>query len=97
MFPPGSNALLGVHCSLEVSEVGVGVDCTQEYGLELVHARVGKQEGWIGVGYEGRRRHEGVSTFFEVVDERIADLLRSPFWTSAHSGRHPFRREGDWR
>mmetsp|Transcript_79385 Transcript_79385/g.230479 ORF Transcript_79385/g.230479 Transcript_79385/m.230479 type:complete len:459 (-) Transcript_79385:73-1449(-) len=71
-----TDALLRVGGALELRE-GVGrVDLPHEDGLELVHASVDEEQGWVVVGHHGRRGHEGVLLLLKELDERAANLLR---------------------
>ena len=49
----GSDTLLGVDGSLPLGHVAVGVHGAHEDGLELVHARIGEQEGRVVQGNGG--------------------------------------------
>ena len=53
MFSPGSDTLLGVDGPLPLGHVAVGVHCTDEDGLKLVHPGVGKQQGRVIQGDGG--------------------------------------------
>jgi hypothetical protein len=53
----GADDLLGVDSALQV-EHGIGlVDGAQEDGLELVHARIGEEQGRVIVRDDGTRGH----------------------------------------
>jgi hypothetical protein len=45
--PTCPNALLTVACTLELAHIAVGVNCSQEHRLELVHASIGEQQGRV--------------------------------------------------
>ncbi len=42
-------------------------DTAEKDGLELIHARVGEQQRWVVVGYDGARSPEGVGLRVEVM------------------------------
>mmetsp|Transcript_11487 Transcript_11487/g.29021 ORF Transcript_11487/g.29021 Transcript_11487/m.29021 type:complete len:365 (+) Transcript_11487:1812-2906(+) len=48
-----ADALLGVGGGLELGELCCGVGGTQENGLELVHARIGEEQGGVVVRHHG--------------------------------------------
>ena len=53
MFATCTDTLLGVDCPLPLGHVTVGVHGTNKDGLELVHSRVGEQQGGIVQGDGG--------------------------------------------
>ena len=53
VFSPGSDTLLGVDGPLPLGHVAVGVHCTDEDWLKLVHAGVSKQQGRVIQGDGG--------------------------------------------
>ena len=53
VFPPCSDALLGVDGPLPLGHVTVGVHCADEDGFELVHAGISEQQGWVVQGNSG--------------------------------------------
>lgn len=72
-----ANALLGIDRSLQVSQRTNGL--SQEQGLELVHASIGKQERGIVVWHTGRGRPEHVRVLLhEEIDKRRPDLVHRP-------------------
>ena len=67
VFAAGADALLGV------GGAGVGAFfLAEEDRLELVHAGVGEEQGWIVQGNDRRRWNESVSV---LLDEEIEELL----------------------
>jgi len=57
----GADALLAVGRAGEAGEGAAGVGGAREDGLELVHSRVGEEEGRVVVRHHGRRLEEGVA------------------------------------
>jgi len=49
------NHLLSINCALELRKFLGLANCSQEDGLELVHARVGEQQGGVIVRHDRRR------------------------------------------
>jgi len=71
VLPAGANALL------RIGGTGIGtLFLAEEYRLELIHARVGKQQRRIILRNHRRAGHEGVAVLLdEEVDECLANLL----------------------
>lgn len=53
VFSPGSDTLLGVDGPLPLGHIAIGVHCTDEDGLKLVHTGVSKQQGRVIQGDGG--------------------------------------------
>ena len=53
MFASSSDTLLGVDSPLPLGHIAIGVHGPHEDGLELVHARIGEQEGRVVQGDGG--------------------------------------------
>ena len=79
-----ADALLGVGGALELRERALRVGGAQEAGLELVHSRVGEEEGWVIVGDHGRGRHDGVLLALEEIQEGLPDPLGGPLLHGVH-------------
>ena len=79
-----ADALLGVGGALELRERALRVGGAQEAGLELVHSRVGEEEGWVIVGDHGRGRHDGVLLALEEIQKGLPDPLGGPLLHGVH-------------
>ena len=82
----GSDALLRVGGALELGERALGVRGSQEAGLELVHPRVGEEEGRVIVRHDGGGRHDGVLLGLEEIQEGLPDPLGGPLLHGVHGG-----------
>ena len=47
MLSAGADTLLGIHSTLQACEVRAWICSAQENWLELVHARIGEQQGGV--------------------------------------------------
>jgi len=80
MLPPRSNALLRVDRSGEGGQFCAGRSSAEEDGFELIHARVGEEEGGVVEGRGGGGGDEGVRVLgLEVGDEGGSDSGGGPF------------------
>ena len=70
VLAPRAHALLGGGRARVVALL-----LAQEDVLELVHARVGEEEGGVALGDEGRAADHAVAALLEVAQERAADLV----------------------
>mmetsp|Transcript_11155 Transcript_11155/g.20342 ORF Transcript_11155/g.20342 Transcript_11155/m.20342 type:complete len:223 (+) Transcript_11155:1-669(+) len=79
VFSAGTNALLGVDGTLQGGHGKVGVTRAQKQGLVLIHARIGKQQGWIIVGHHGTRRPRRMPMLFgKIVQKRPSHPFHGP-------------------
>ena len=69
MLAARADALLRVGRARQLRQVRRGIRRPQKHGLELVHARVGKQERGVVVRDDGRGRERGVAFSFEKFDK----------------------------
>jgi hypothetical protein len=76
----GTNALLRVDSARNVEKFHLWITRSKELGLELIHARIGKQEGGIVMG-DARTGSpiDVLMVFNEKVDEGRSDLVHGPF------------------
>ena len=81
-----ADTLLRVHSALHLGKVRRGVHRAEEDGLvlrldeatHLVHTRVCEQKSRVIIGNGRARRHKGVTTLAEKVEERAAHLRGRP-------------------
>ena len=86
MLSPRPDALLRIGSTLPCGHGGGWVRLAEEDGFELVHARVGEEEGGVVEGCTGGGWDVGVVSFFKVLDECGSDLVRGPFDVFGRSG-----------
>lgn len=79
MLPPRPNALLAIHRPGQLRQRHLRVGRAQKKGLELVHPRVGEEEGGVVMRHHGAGRPVGVlSLLDEVVDESLSHASGRP-------------------
>ena len=65
----------GAHAFLRAGGAGVGsLVEAEEYVLELVHARIGKQQGGVVARHQAAGGHNGVAFGLEEFEEALADF-----------------------
>ncbi len=86
----------GAHAFLAGGGAGIGaLFQAQEAILELIHPRVGEQQGWIVGGDQRTGWHTGVALFFEEAEEGFTDFCAFHSFLPEDCGRTAAKRHGE--